>query len=250
MPHPKKIETVHIETLDNELCIYDWQRMEVHNLNPTAARVWELCDGQTTPQQMAAQLHGDLTPAQAEELVWLTLKRLEQAHLLDERDKVAQPAGRKVLTRRELLTQLGVAAVMLPVITSIVAPSPAAAQSHVGGAIVRTVNVGTTDGLFGYQFFTFNEGPITDAQIAACNPTSITYAWTGAAVPAGNGGIRLVQSNGVGATTMIVNAGTASPLGPLLAVSSVWTGNRPYNGVDIDAFATDWNVGVLTITLA
>ncbi len=38
MQHPKKIETVHVETLEGELCIYDWQRMEVHNLNPTHRR--------------------------------------------------------------------------------------------------------------------------------------------------------------------------------------------------------------------
>ncbi len=127
MSHPKKVETVHIESLNNELCLYDWQRMEVHNLNPTAATVWTLCDGQTSPQQMAAQLPGDLTPAQAEELVWLTLSRLEKAHLLQE--AVVKPAGHKTLTRRELLKGLGVAAALLPVVSSIVAPGPVAAQS-------------------------------------------------------------------------------------------------------------------------
>jgi len=135
MQHPKRIETVHAETLEGELCLYDWQRLEVHNLNPTAARVWELCDGQTTPQEMAAQLHGDLTPAQAEELVWLALKRLEKANLLDERNKVVQPAGpqREVYSRREMLTKLGVAAIMLPVVSTIVAPSPVEAQSPAPG---------------------------------------------------------------------------------------------------------------------
>jgi hypothetical protein len=59
MPHPKKIETVHVEKLDKELCIYDWQRMEVHNLNPTAAKVSELCDGQTSPAQMAEKLRAE-----------------------------------------------------------------------------------------------------------------------------------------------------------------------------------------------
>ncbi len=28
--HPKRIETVHVEMLDGELCIYDWQRLKVH----------------------------------------------------------------------------------------------------------------------------------------------------------------------------------------------------------------------------
>jgi hypothetical protein len=112
------------------LCLYNWQRLEVHNLNPTAAKVWQLCDGQTSPQQMAHQLKGDLTLTQAEELVWLTLKRLEQAHLLA--DKVVKPAGRKVYTRREMLKGLGVTAALLPVISTIVAPGPIEAQSPHG----------------------------------------------------------------------------------------------------------------------
>jgi hypothetical protein len=131
MPYPKKIETVHVEKLDNELCIYDWQRMEVHNLNPTAAKVWELCDGQTSPAQIAEQLQTELNTPHAEELVWLTLARLEKAHLLAEREAVVKPSGYRTLTRRELLVGLGVAAALLPVISSIVAPGPVEAQSPV-----------------------------------------------------------------------------------------------------------------------
>ncbi len=103
--------------------------MEVHNLNPTAATVWQLCDGRTSPQQMAQHLKGDLTPVQAEELVWLTLARLEKAHLLQE--AVVKPAGprRETLTRRDMLKGLGLTAAMLPVVTSIVAPGPVEAQS-------------------------------------------------------------------------------------------------------------------------
>ncbi|MBN1993729.1 MAG: PqqD family protein [Anaerolineae bacterium] len=259
--YPKQSKTVHVETLEGELCIYDWQRMQVHNLNPTAARVWELCDGQTTPQEMAAQLHGDLTPEQAEELVWLALKRLEGANLLQ--NKVVQPAGRKVYSRREMLAKLGVTVVMLPVITSIVAPSPVEAQSPAPGPgpgpgpvcpIVRTANVGTTDGLVGYQFTAFNEGPITDAQITACGVTHISYAWTGAVVPpaaAVGAGIFLAQANNVQANNQrILPSGTGSPDGPN-ATANLWTGNRDYNGVDVDVSVPEtWNVGVLTITLA
>jgi hypothetical protein len=143
MQNPKQSTTVHVEKLDGELCLYDWQRLKVHNLNSTAAQVWEMCDGQTTPQQIAAQLKGDLSPVQAEELVWLTLKRLEQAKLLE--DKVVKPSGCKVLTRREMLAKLGVAAVMLPVISTIVAPSPVAAQSpHAGVTALVLYEAGGT----------------------------------------------------------------------------------------------------------
>lgn len=252
MQYPKRIETVHAEILEGELCLYDWQRMEVHNLNPTAARVWELCDGQTTPQQIAAQLHGDLTPAQAEELVWLSLKRLEQAHLLE--TKVIQPTGRKVLTRRGMLKGLGVAAMMLPVVSSIVAPSPVAAQSGGGGLIVRTANVGTTDATRGWQYFAFNEGPITDAQITASGITSISYAWTGDPSSASTW-VWLANANNVDANNFPYFVGPfTSPQGPFsTAVDPIfagfWTGNRPYNGVDIESDGI-WNAGVLTLTLA
>ncbi len=69
MMYPQKTATVHIEKLDNELCLYDWQRLEVHALNPTAALVWQLCDGQTSPAQIAEKLQAELDTLHAEELV-------------------------------------------------------------------------------------------------------------------------------------------------------------------------------------
>src|SRR5215213_3880746 len=78
MSNPKRAEAVHVETLGDEVCIYDWQRKEVHALNPTAARVWQQCDGQTSPQQIAATLAAELNVPNAEELVWLTLSKLEK----------------------------------------------------------------------------------------------------------------------------------------------------------------------------
>lgn len=125
--YPRRVETVHLEKLDDELCIYDWERMKVHALNPTAALVWTLCDGQTSPQQMAGKLQTELNTAHAEELVWLSLKRLEQAYLLEGKDIAV--SGHKGITRRQMLKQLGVAAALLPMVSSIVAPGPVSAQS-------------------------------------------------------------------------------------------------------------------------
>src|SRR5438552_19033755 len=107
MHYPKQAASIHAEQLGHELCIYNWQRKEVHALNPTAARVWQQCDGQTSPEQIAATLAAELNVPDAEELVWLTLSKLEQAHLLAE--EVVKPARRRVLPRREFL-KLGIAA--------------------------------------------------------------------------------------------------------------------------------------------
>jgi coenzyme PQQ synthesis protein D (PqqD) len=128
MLYPKQAASIHVEQLGNELCIYNWQRKEVHALNPTAARVWQQCDGQTSLTQIAAMLQAELQvpDAEADELAWLTLAQLEKAHLLHE--DVVKPAHRKVLPRRAFL-KLGIAAALLPMVHSIVAPTPVAAQS-------------------------------------------------------------------------------------------------------------------------
>jgi hypothetical protein len=128
MPYPKQAACIHVEQLGIELCLYDWQRKEVHALNPTAARVWEQCDGQTSLTQIAAMLQAELQlpNTEANELAWLTLAQLEKAHLLHE--DVVKPAHRKMLPRREFL-RLGIAAALLPVVHSIVASTPVAAQS-------------------------------------------------------------------------------------------------------------------------
>ena len=130
MPYPKQAASIHVEQLGNELCIYNWQRKEVHALNPTAARVWQQCDGQTSLTQIATMLQAELQvpDAEAKELAWLTLAQLEKAHLLHE--SVVKPAHHKVLPRRAFL-KLGIAAALLPMVHSIVAPTPVAAQSPV-----------------------------------------------------------------------------------------------------------------------
>ena len=53
---PRRSTTVQTETIDDDLCVYDWARHEVHTLNATATRVWQLCDGRHTVGEIAARL--------------------------------------------------------------------------------------------------------------------------------------------------------------------------------------------------
>src|SRR5690606_6569058 len=119
---------VHVETLGEELCVYDGERRRVHALNATAARVWRRCDGDTSAAEMAARLAGELgvPVGEAEGLVALALGELGRAGLL-ERSAGADPETRGV-TRRKLLAG-GAALAVLPVVHTIVAPTAAAAQS-------------------------------------------------------------------------------------------------------------------------
>lgn len=51
-------------TLDDELVIFDRDKNQVHRLNPTAAYIWNSCDGRHTPIEIAKNLADDFDHAQ------------------------------------------------------------------------------------------------------------------------------------------------------------------------------------------
>ena len=121
---PKRRRTTHVEALHGELCIYEWTTKTVHALNPAAARVWELCDGSTTVEEMIAAIGN--APA-AELIVRHALAQFERAGLL-EQGSLSGLAP--VISRRAVLRRIGVAAAV-PVVTSMVIPRPLDAASSV-----------------------------------------------------------------------------------------------------------------------
>lgn len=109
----------------DELLIYDLQRNEGHCLNSTAAAAWKLCDGNNSLSQIARTLSRQFSAQVDESTVLLALDRLADAHLLVEPVMAA-----KRLSRRVALRRIGIAAaIALPLVTSIVAPTPARAAS-------------------------------------------------------------------------------------------------------------------------
>jgi coenzyme PQQ synthesis protein D (PqqD) len=121
----------------DELLVYDLDRHKAHCLNSTAAFVWRQCDGRTDVAEMTRALNRASGAALDEEAVWLALEQLRRAHLIDETFK--QP-GSSTLTRRELIKRAGVAAAVgLPLITSIMAPTAVeAATCRAFGAACTT----------------------------------------------------------------------------------------------------------------
>ena len=116
--YPQRIQSVHVESIDGDLCVYDTARQRVHALNHTAAFVWQRCDGRTAPAELAAALSAETSIDDAEAVVQLTLQELADAQLLAAPiDEVAR------VSRRDLLRR-GVAAAAIPAIYSIVAPLP------------------------------------------------------------------------------------------------------------------------------
>jgi hypothetical protein len=116
-----------VKTVDDETLVYDLETDKAHCLNDTAARIWKSCDGQTTVAAIAEQLSSPGQIPVDENVVWLALDQLEKFKLLDEAP--AKPASLSGLTRRQMVARLGIAAVALPAIVSIVSPHAAAQGS-------------------------------------------------------------------------------------------------------------------------
>ena len=118
-----------VEEVFDELVVYDLKRNQVHSLNSTAALVWQHCDGRTTYADMITLLQRKLDVPPQEELLSYTLERLQKAHLLERKVTASSPIYGDKITRRQALRTMGVAVALLPVVTSIVAPRAAQAQS-------------------------------------------------------------------------------------------------------------------------
>jgi len=129
----QRTEGLVVRELSGELIVYDRQRHQAHCLNPTAAHVFRLCDGRTTVEELARRLGQELGGPAHLDLVWLSLQRLERAHLLE---PLEAPAGVRRQSRRELVRRLGLAAAVLPVVATVLAPTPA--QAVASACVVGT----------------------------------------------------------------------------------------------------------------
>jgi hypothetical protein len=122
-----RTESLIVKEVDGETLIYDLETDKAHCLNETAARVWKNCDGRKSVSEIGEVLSAESNTSVADEVVWLALDQLEKFKLLEEAP--ARPAFLAGMTRRQVVTKLGIAAVALPMIISIVSPTAASAAS-------------------------------------------------------------------------------------------------------------------------
>ena len=126
-PHARE-ERLVIQELPDELLVYDLDNHKAHCLNQTAAFIWKHCDGKTTVSEIAARLSEELNAPGDEEVIWLALDQLDKFHLL--RERIARPSDVRRVSRREVLRKAGLAAAVgLPLVTSILAPTVQAQAS-------------------------------------------------------------------------------------------------------------------------
>jgi len=118
-----------VRELAEEVLVYDEEGHRAHCLNRTAALVWQSCDGRTAVPAIAERVGAQLSAQVTEEVVWLALEQLAEFDLLSTKAaRTVVPSN--LISRRRMLRRLGVAAaVSLPLITSVVSPTAAEAQS-------------------------------------------------------------------------------------------------------------------------
>ncbi|MBA3355858.1 MAG: hypothetical protein H0U18_07955 [Pyrinomonadaceae bacterium] len=132
-PRARKDDLI-VKEMPDEVLVYDLVRDKAHCLNRTAALVWNYCDGRTGAAAMTGRLERELNVPVDERVVWLALNQLSKNYLLEE--QIVPPPLMAGINRRQMMRALGVAAVVaVPVVTSIVAPTPAQAQSCRGPGV-------------------------------------------------------------------------------------------------------------------
>jgi hypothetical protein len=123
-----RTEDLLTEEIDGELLIYDERWDTAFRLNRTAAIVWRSSDGERTVADLVEILREEIGTVADEDLVMVTLDHLEEQRLLESGYPQRDPDA-ATLSRRRFIHRAGVvgsAAVALPVIQGIVAPTPAA----------------------------------------------------------------------------------------------------------------------------
>ena len=131
MPRARSEHLV-VKLIADETLVYDLERHRAYCLNAAAGIIWSQCDGQTDADQMATALQRELGLPPDEDVVRLGLAGLDRAHLLVER--LEPPVLSAHYTRRRFLRQAVIAsaaAVLLPTVISIVAPTAAQAATCV-----------------------------------------------------------------------------------------------------------------------
>jgi Coenzyme PQQ synthesis protein D (PqqD) len=123
-----RTERIIVKEVQDEVLVYDMDRDTAHCLNLSAAAVWKKCDGRSTPAQIADSLRTESQTNVNEDFVWLALEQLARDHLLE--GPLEWSASVPRLTRREAVRRFGIgAAIAIPLITSILAPTPAQAAT-------------------------------------------------------------------------------------------------------------------------
>ncbi len=177
-PQARK-EGLVVQELHDEVLVYDLRTNQAHCLNKTAALVWKHSDGKTTAAEMASILRKEIGSPVDAQVVLLALDRLGRANLMDQQSS-SERLDR--VSRREVLRKIGwAAAVSLPLVTSITAPTAASAATCIPESQCGPATCGTPCHTTGATDCTKVCRPRAD-KLENCSSQS---AWQCVGIPAG-----------------------------------------------------------------
>lgn len=138
-----------VQRLNGELLIYDLKINKAYCLNDTATRIYDLCNGENSIDDIDKKLNLQLDRHVDEYLVPLVLEQLKKDNLLDDAQEFK--TGLEGLSRREVIRKLGISSMIaIPVISSLIAPTAVAAAStcscvNPGNCLTQTSCPSTTN---------------------------------------------------------------------------------------------------------
>jgi hypothetical protein len=127
LPKARTREIV-VQEMINESLVYDLQNNKALCLNQTSAIIWKHCNGKNSIDKIAENVSIELNTIVSEEFVEFAIEQLRKENLLENADEIKLNISK--LSRREAIRKIGLSsAVLLPMITFVVAPTASNAQS-------------------------------------------------------------------------------------------------------------------------
>ena len=137
IPKARKEDLI-VKELSDEVLIYDLKCHKAHHLDPVMAFIWKHCDEHTTVTELAKQMQQRLGKTFDADLLWIALRRLDRASLLQ---KPIPQAPKVNSSRREMTRKIALLGGLA--VVSILAPTAASAASCVpSGGPCALVNPG------------------------------------------------------------------------------------------------------------
>lgn len=131
MPRARSKNLV-VQPLEDETLVYDLDCHKAHCLNKTARFVWNSCDGQATIGDVTTRIHKEFGLPADSTVVAMAIDQLKKAKLIDPSSEAL--STRPGTSRREAIKRIGLiggTAALLPLVTSILAPTAAEASTCV-----------------------------------------------------------------------------------------------------------------------
>jgi len=121
-------EQIISETVTGEYVLYDGLQKRAHRLNPTLSWIWDRCDGSASIEEIAAAFQREFAVDNGLDAVLSGLKQLDNCELLQKPLQIPQLEAFHLpeLSRRQIIAG---GSVLMPVLVSMIAPTPAAAKS-------------------------------------------------------------------------------------------------------------------------